>query len=163
MPHRSAGAFLKAPLPATLQAQESPRQGSGGDAEGRAVQSLAVTGGDDHAHSEDDNPNHDDTVMVGAFCQWRAHSLITVSKAGPMVVAIWVCRAGGGETLQGISVSHRMALLETQKPGPMRGDKSLWSSCVHRQTHATPGCLTGPSVQNCFAGKTLPQTVPSPG
>lgn len=61
------------------------------------MQSLAVTGGDDHAHTEDDNPNHEDTVMVGACCQWRAHSLVTISKAGPMVVAVWVCGAGGWE------------------------------------------------------------------
>lgn len=67
------------------------------------MQSLAVTGGGDHAHSEDDNPNHDDTVMVGAFSQRRAPSLVTVSKAGPVMVAVWVCGAGGRGALQAIS------------------------------------------------------------
>lgn len=59
---------------------------------------LAATGGDGHIHSEDDNPDHADGVMVGSLCQWRAHTLVTVSKAGPITVAFRVCRG-----LQGIS------------------------------------------------------------
>lgn len=62
---------------------------------------LAATGRDGHIHSEDDNSDRDDGVMVGSLCQWRAHSLVTVSKAGPIAIALLVCRG-----LQGISQHH---------------------------------------------------------